>query len=196
MNNYPQIEQDGTKTTKVNLNTNKGTVTLLLFPELAPKTVENFLGLAKENYYDGIIFHRVIPDFMIQGGDPTGTGMGGESIWEDEFEDEFSPYLFNINGALSMANSGPNTNGSQFFIVTAPEVPSQMMEQMEGAGYPDEVIESYREHGGTPWLDQRHTVFGHVVEGMDVVEAINKVETNPSDRPVDDIVIESIEIVE
>lgn len=133
---------------------------------------------------------------MIQGGDPTGTGMGGESIWEDEFEDEFSPYLFNINGALSMANSGPNTNGSQFFIVTAPEVPSQMMEQMEGAGYPDKVIEAYREHGGTPWLDQRHTVFGHVVEGMDVVEAINKVETNPSDRPVDDIVIESIEIVE
>jgi peptidyl-prolyl cis-trans isomerase B (cyclophilin B) len=196
MNNFPQVELDGTKATKVDLNTNKGTVSLLLFPELAPKTVENFVGLAKENYYDGIIFHRVIEDFMIQGGDPTGTGMGGESIWDEQFEDEFSPYLFNLNGALSMANSGPNTNGSQFFIVTAPEVPGQMMDQMEGAGYPDEIIEAYRENGGTPWLDQRHTVFGHVVDGMDVVNEINQVDTNPQDKPLDDVVIESIDIVE
>ncbi|MDN6363428.1 MAG: peptidylprolyl isomerase [Tetragenococcus koreensis] len=196
MSNFPQVDLDATNATKVDLNTNKGTVSLLLFPELAPKTVENFIGLAKENYYDGIIFHRVIEDFMIQGGDPTGTGMGGESIWEEQFEDEFSPYLFNLNGALSMANSGPNTNGSQFFIVTAPEVPGQMMDQMEGAGYPDEVIKAYREHGGTPWLDQRHTVFGHVVDGMDVVNDINKVETNPKDKPEDDVVIESIDVVQ
>lgn len=196
MSNFPQVDLDATNATKVDLNTNKGTVSLLLFPELAPKTVENFIGLAKENYYDGIIFHRVIEDFMIQGGDPTGTGTGGESIWEEQFEDEFSPYLFNLNGALSMANSGPNTNGSQFFIVTAPEVPGQMMDQMEGAGYPDEVIKAYREHGGTPWLDQRHTVFGHVVDGMDVVNDINKVETNPKDKPEDDVVIESIDIVQ
>lgn len=196
MTNFPQIELDGKNATKVNLNTNKGTVSLLLFPELAPKTVENFIGLAKENYYDGIIFHRVIEDFMIQGGDPTGTGMGGESIWEEQFEDEFSSYLFNLNGALSMANSGPNTNGSQFFIVTAPEVPSQMMDQMEGAGYPAAVIEAYRENGGTPWLDQRHTVFGHVAAGMDVVNEINAVETNPQDRPLEDVKIESIDIVE
>lgn len=196
MSNFPQVDLDATNATKVDLNTNKGTVSLLLFPELAPKTVENFIGLAKENYYDGIIFHRVIEDFMIQGGDPTGTGTGGESIWEEQFEDEFSPYLFNLNGALSMANSGPNTNGSQFFIVTAPEVPGQMMDQMEGAGYPDEVIKAYREHGGTPWLDQRHTVFGHVVDGIDVVNDINKVETNPKDKPEDDVVIESIDIVQ
>lgn len=196
MSNFPQVELDGTNATKVDVNTNKGTVSLLLFPELAPKTVENFVGLAKENYYDDIIFHRVIEDFMIQGGDPTGTGMGGESIWDDQFEDEFSPNLFNLNGALSMANSGPNTNGSQFFIVTAPKVPSQMMEQMEGAGYPDEVIEAYRKNGGTPWLDQRHTVFGHVVDGMDVVNDINDVETNPQDKPLDDVIIESIDIVE
>lgn len=196
MTNFPQIDLDGTKATKVDLNTNKGTVSLSLFPELAPKTVENFIGLAKENYYDGIIFHRVIEDFMIQGGDPTGTGMGGESIWDEEFEDEFSPNIFNLNGALSMANSGPNSNGSQFFIVTAPEVPDQMMEQMEGAGYPEEIIEAYRENGGTPWLDQRHTVFGHVAEGMDVINEINKIETNPQDRPLDDVIIESINIVE
>lgn len=196
MNNYPQIEQDGTETKKVIMHTNKGAITLALFPELAPKTVENFLGLAEENYYDGIIFHRVISDFMIQGGDPTGTGMGGKSIWEEEFEDEFSAYLFNLRGALSMANSGPNTNGSQFFIVTASEVPAQMIDQMEGAGYPEEIIAAYREKGGTPWLDQRHTVFGHVVEGMDVVNDIDQVETNPADRPLEDIVIESIEIVD
>lgn len=95
-----------------------------------------------------------------------------------------------------MANSGPNTNGSQFFIVTASEVPAQMIDQMEGAGYPEEIIAAYREKGGTPWLDQRHTVFGHVVEGMDVVNEIDQVETNPADRPLEDIVIESIEIVD
>lgn len=196
MNTFPQIDADGTKIVEAVLNTNRGSITLTLFPELAPKTVENFVGLAKENYYDGIIFHRVISDFMIQGGDPTGTGMGGESIWGEQFEDEFTPHLFNIRGALSMANSGPNTNGSQFFIVTASKVPGQMIEQMEGAGYPEEIIKAYKENGGTPWLDQRHTVFGHVTDGMDVVDAIDKAETNPADRPLDEVVIESIDIKE
>lgn len=196
MNTFPQIDVDGTKTIEAVMHTNRGTITLALFPELAPKTVENFVGLAKENYYDGIIFHRVISDFMIQGGDPTGTGMGGESIWGEQFEDEFTPLLFNIRGALSMANSGPNTNGSQFFIVTASQVPGQMIEQMEGAGYPDEITEAYKENGGTPWLDQRHTVFGHVIDGMDIVDAIDQTETNPSDRPLEEVVIESIDIKE
>lgn len=196
MTKFPQIDKEGTKVTEVVLNTNKGSVKLALYPELAPKTVENFIGLAKENYYDGIIFHRVISDFMIQGGDPTGTGMGGQSIWGEQFEDEFTPYLFNIRGALSMANAGPNTNGSQFFIVTASQVPANMMDQMEGAGYPAEIIEAYRENGGTPWLDQRHTVFGHVVEGMDVVDEIDKTPTNPADKPLEDVVIESIEVLE
>lgn len=196
MNTFPQIDVDGTKTIEATMHTNRGAITLALFPELAPKTVENFVGLAKENYYDGIIFHRVISDFMIQGGDPTGTGMGGESIWGEQFEDEFTPLLFNIRGALSMANSGPNTNGSQFFIVTASQVPGQMIEQMESAGYPEEIIEAYKENGGTPWLDQRHTVFGHVIDGMDIVEAIDQTETNPSDRPLEEVVIESIDIKE
>ncbi|HLR88357.1 MAG TPA: peptidylprolyl isomerase [Atopostipes sp.] len=196
MNTFPQIDVDGTKTIEATMHTNRGAITLALFPELAPKTVENFVDLAKENYYDGIIFHRVISDFMIQGGDPTGTGMGGESIWGEQFEDEFTPLLFNIRGALSMANSGPNTNGSQFFIVTASQVPGQMIEQMEGAGYPEEIIEAYKENGGTPWLDQRHTVFGHVIDGMDIVEAIDQTETNPSDRPLEEVVIESIDIKE
>lgn len=195
MDKFPQIHKEGTQVTEVIMNTNKGAIKLELYPEIAPKTVENFIGLAKENYYDGVIFHRVISDFMIQGGDPTGTGMGGKSIWGEQFEDEFSPYLFNLRGALSMANAGPGTNGSQFFIVTAPEVPANMMEQMSGAGYPDDVIEAYGNEGGTPWLDQKHTVFGHVVEGMDIVDDINKTPTNPSDKPLEDVLIESIEIL-
>ena len=195
MDKFPQIHKEGTQVTEVIMNTNKGAIKLELYPEIAPKTVENFIGLAKENYYDGVIFHRVISDFMIQCGDPTGTGMGGKSIWGEQFEDEFSPYLFNLRGALSMANAGPGTNGSQFFIVTAPEVPANMMEQMTGAGYPDDVIEAYGNEGGTPWLDQKHTVFGHVVEGMDIVDDINKTPTNPSDKPLEDVLIESIEII-
>ena len=195
MSDFPQINTGETKVIKAIMKTNRGAVTINLFPELAPKTVENFVGLAKDDYYNGIIFHRVISDFMIQGGDPTGTGMGGESIWEEQFEDEFSPYLFNLRGALSMANSGPNTNGSQFFIVTATQVPGQMIGQMEAAGYPVEVIEAYK-NGGTPWLDNKHTVFGHVVEGMDIVDEIDKTETNYADKPVEEVVIESIEIIE
>ena len=146
MEQFPQLNLSNVESTVV-VHTNKGDIELVLFEELVPKTVANFVGLAKKGYYDGVIFHRVIKDFMIQGGDPTGSGMGGESIYGESFEDEFTPLLFNLYGSLSMANAGPNTNGSQFFIVTAPEVPGQMMDQMEGAGYPDEVIKAYREHG-------------------------------------------------
>lgn len=179
---------------KAVMHTSMGDITLKLFPEIAPKTVENFVKLSQDNYYNGIIFHRVIEDFMIQGGDPTGTGMGGESIYGSAFEDEFSLEAFNLYGALSMANAGPNTNGSQFFIVQASQVPAQMLSQLEDAGYPADIIEAYREKGGTPWLDQRHTVFGHVIGGMDVVENIAKVEKGAQDKPVEDIVINSITI--
>jgi len=114
---FPQLTTDvQAGEVLVEMNTTLGAIKIKLFPEFAPKTVENFLGHAKSGYYNGIIFHRVIQDFMIQGGDPTGTGMGGESIWGDSFEDEFSDKLFNLRGALSMANAGPNTNGSQFFL--------------------------------------------------------------------------------
>ena len=153
-------EQKGPKAL---IKTNRGDILVQLFPEVAPKTVKNFVELAKKGYYDGVIFHRVIPDFMIQGGDPTGTGMGGESIYGEKFEDEFSPQVFNFRGALSMANAGPNTNGSQFFIVNNQNVPAQMVQQMQAAGYPEAAIEKYKD-GGTPWLDFRHTVFGHVLE--------------------------------
>ena len=195
MTQFPQLSTEVAANEKlVTMKTTMGDIKLKLFPDLAPKTVENFLGLAAKGYYDGIIFHRVIPDFMIQGGDPTGTGMGGESLWGEEFNDEFSKQAFNLNGALSMANAGPNTNGSQFFIVSNTEVPQNMLTQLEGAGYEKEVIDAYAKNGGTPWLDFRHTVFGHVVEGMDVVDSIQNVKRGPQDKPVNDIVIESIVI--
>lgn len=194
MSQFPQLTEASSEAKKATIKTNKGNISVQLFPDRAPKTVENFVGLAEKGYYDGIIFHRVIPNFMIQGGDPTGSGMGGESLWGEPFEDEFSPELFNLKGALSMANAGPGTNGSQFFIVTASEVPSQMVGQLESAGFPAEIIEAYKEQGGTPWLDQKHTVFGHVIEGLDVAEEIQHVERNAMDKPKEDIVIETIEV--
>jgi len=195
LSQFPQLDLENQKGIKALITTNRGDIHIQLFPEQAPKTVENFVQLAKQGYYDGIIFHRVIPDFMIQGGDPTGTGMGGESIYGEKFEDEFSRELFNLRGALSMANAGPNTNGSQFFIVNNQNVPANMIDQLESAGYPEEIVEVYK-HGGTPWLDFRHTVFGQVIAGMDVVDEIGNVQRGPQDRPVHDVVIEAIKISE
>ncbi len=148
-----------------NLHTNHGAIEVELHDSDAPKTVENFKKLAAERFYDGVIFHRVIPDFMIQGGDPTGTGTGGPGY---EFEDEFNEHKV-VRGALAMANAGPNTNGSQFFIVTT-----------EAA----------------PWLDGKHTVFGRVTSGMEVVDAISAVDTDAQDKPREDVVIERVELAE
>src|SRR5216110_3982357 len=147
------------------LETNHGAIGIELFDADAPKTVENFLKLARDGFYDGVIFHRVIPDFMIQGGDPTGTGTGGPGY---TFEDEFNDRRVE-RGALAMANAGPNTNGSQFFIVTTKEA---------------------------PWLDGKHTVFGRVTEGMDVVDAIAQVDRDAQDRPRSEIRIERIELAD
>ena len=194
MSQFPQLNEVNENNPLVTVHTNLGDFTLELFPEVAPKTVENFVTHAKEGYYNGVIFHRVIEDFMIQGGDPTGTGMGGESICGRTFEDEFSREAFNLYGTLSMANAGPNTNGSQFFIVTAKQVPAQMLKQLKDGGWPEEIVEEYAKVGGTPWLDHRHTVFGRVVEGMDVVLKIEGVERNAQDRPLEDVVIESMDV--
>jgi len=147
------------------IQTNHGTIELELFGEDAPKTVGNFTKLSRDGFYDGVIFHRVIPDFMIQGGDPTGTGSGGPGY---QFEDEFNQHKVE-RGALAMANAGPNTNGSQFFIVTA---------------------------DACPWLDGKHTVFGRVMSGMDVVDGISHVQTDARDRPREDVRIESIALAD
>ncbi len=179
------------------IKTNMGDIKIKLFPEKAPKTVENFVTHAKNGYYDNVIFHRVIEDFMIQGGDPLGTGRGGESIWGGSFEDEFSWDLKNYRGALSMANSGKDTNGSQFFIVQNKKIEEKVIKQMEQVGFPftKEVIEFYK-NGGTPHLDYAHTVFGQVYEGMDVVDKIASVKKDGDNKPLEDVVIKAIEISE
>jgi cyclophilin family peptidyl-prolyl cis-trans isomerase len=145
------------------LHTNHGAIAIELFDEDAPKTVENFLKLARDGFYDGVVFHRVIPDFMIQGGDPSGTGMGGPGY---TFEDEFNDHKIE-RGALAMANAGPNTNGSQFFVVTT-----------EAA----------------PWLDGKHTVFGRVTDGMDAVDSISATDRDAQDKPREPVVIERVEL--
>ena len=173
------------------LETTKGTVKIQLFPAQAPKTVENFVGLIEKGYYDGIIFHRVISDFMIQGGDPTGTGMGGESLWGDSFEDEFSDEVFNLRGALSMANAGPNTNGSQFFINQNSD---DVTSKISAKRYPEKIYDAYKK-GGNPTLDGSYTVFGQVISGMDVVDKIASVATDDNDKPTETVTVTSVEVV-
>ncbi|WP_273713067.1 peptidylprolyl isomerase [Leuconostoc mesenteroides] len=192
MVDYPQLDAANYSGPVAIFKTNKGDIRIKLFSDIAPKTVENFITHAKNGYYNNGIFHRVISDFMIQGGDPEGTGMGGESIWGGSFEDEFSDRLFNTYGALSMANAGPNTNGSQFFIVQASNFPSQMVSALRDL--PAEVADFYRQKGGTPWLDGKHTVFGQVIEGLNIVDEIAKVKVDIADKPRVDVVINTIEI--
>lgn len=232
-----------------NLETSEGTIKIRLFPEQAPKAVENFIELAKKGYYDGLTFHRVIADFMIQGGDPQGNGTGGDSVWNKPFEDEFSDLLHNFRGALSMANSGIDTNGSQFFIVQnknafsndsdasqylltmymnkevyeatkklaeaqsagkSEEEINQMIDSLnedlnakKAAGVPEDYAEKmepvmawYQKEGGTPYLDNKHTVFGYVFEGMDVIDKIAAVQTGENDKPVQDVLINKVTIEE
>ena len=191
----PQVDIETVEGPIATIKTNHGDLRIKLFPEHAPKTVANFIALSKDGYYDGVIFHRIIKDFMIQGGDPTGTGMGGESIYGESFEDEFSEELYNIRGALSMANAGPNTNGSQFFIVQNQHLPYSKKEIARG-GWPEPIAEIYAEQGGTPHLDRCHTVFGQLLDAAsyEVLDAIASVETGALDKPVEDVVIQTIEI--
>ena len=195
MSNY-QLKAPISGDITATLKTTMGDIKIKLFPKEAPKAVENFVTHAKNGYYNGLIFHRVIKDFMIQGGDPMGSGIGGESIWGESFEDEFDPALHNLRGALSMANAGPNTNGSQFFIVQAKQVPANMIAQMKqmADSFPEDTVKAYEEMGGTPWLDFRHTVFGQVFDGMDVVDAIAETKVGAQDKPIVDVKIELIEI--
>ena len=174
---------------------NYGDIKIKFFKDVAPKAVENFITHSKNGYYNGLTFHRVINDFMIQGGDPTGTGAGGESIWKKKFEDEFSYDLVPYRGALCMANSGSNTNGSQFFIEQA-KYNETTAKQLSQAGYPDNIMAAYKIYGGSMHLFGKHTVFGQVFEGMDVVDKIAATKTDSNDKPVESVIIESIEIVE
>lgn len=192
----PQFRRPQIGDIVVTLVTNYGEISLLMFPEVAPKAVENFITHGEESYYDGIIFHRVIKDFMIQGGDPTGTGRGGESIWGQPFEDEFDDLYFPFRGALAMANSGAGTNGSQFFIVQTSSYNSEWDAAMLDYGFDPAMIEAHKSLGGTPHLFNKHTVFGQVVKGMDVVDTIANVKVGSSDKPVEDVVIEEVTMTE
>ncbi len=173
-----------------------GDIKIRLFAEQAPKAVENFATHSKDGYYDGLKFHRVIDGFVIQGGDPKGNGSGGESIWGEAFEDEFTKYLYPVRGALCMANSGYDTNGSQFFIVQSESKEDGDVETLEAYGLSQAIKDYFDANGGTAWLYRKHTVFGQVYEGMDVVDAIAAIEVESKDTgvPVTDVVIEKIEI--
>ncbi len=213
---FPQLEEPEKGEELVVFHTNKGDIKIMLCPEEAPKACENFLTHCKEGYYDGLTFHRVIDGFMIQGGDPNGNGTGGASIWGGKFDDELSPDMYHFRGALAMANSGPNTNGSQFYIVQKNpisegyfDVTQSVIDQygdkellynsqtgtMFRFNYSADAQAHYNELGGTPELDFGYTVFGMVLEGMDVVDTIATVEKNASDKPLEDVVIEKVEIV-
>jgi len=203
----PQLEDSvGPDEYLIEMETTEGNIQIRLFPKYAPLTVENFVTHARDGFYNDTIFHRVIENFMIQGGDPLGNGTGGQSIWRDKdeskdsgngFKDEISPSLYNIRGSLSMANAGPNTNGSQFFINTNKDDQSA---RLAVQWTPERIIEAYK-NGGNPSLDGRHTVFGQVYKGMDVVDKIASapVQSGASGEqssPVDPVHIKSIRILQ
>lgn len=179
-----------------------GSIYVKFFKEEAPKAVENFTTHAREGYYDGLTFHRIIEDFMIQGGDPNGNGTGGESIWGEDFEDEFSKDLHPYRGALCMANSGPDTNGSQFFIVQSKKTYTKdylaWLGMNIGVEFDDEAVKNYGKVGGTPWLFESHTVFGQVYDGYDVLDEVAKVEKIDEEEgiPAEPVIIETIRVFE
>ncbi|MGN1230301.1 MAG: peptidylprolyl isomerase [Anaerotignum sp.] len=200
------------------ITTSAGVVKMMFYPEEAPKAVENFKTLAKSGYYDGLTFHRVINNFMVQTGDPTGVGNGGESCWGEPFADEISPKLHYYRGAVAMANKGPNTNDSQFFIVQQKDVGEDILSALRTARdnnegelgvtltdgnyytfsqlFPDEVLEYYEKVGGAAHLEyvfgNPYSIFGQVFEGLDVIDAIAAAEVNEKNKPLEDITIESI----
>jgi len=177
-----------------------GDIKLKLFPERLPEACENFVTLAKNGYYDELIFHRVMENFMIQGGDPKGTGTGGESCWGGFFDGGSDSQLINVCGALAYANSGStSTDGSQFYIVTGQKMTAQELDEVSEAYqiyYTTEAKELYQQYGGAPWLDGgRYTVFGQVIDGMDIVESISHVPTNPeNNKPKESVYIESVTV--
>jgi cyclophilin family peptidyl-prolyl cis-trans isomerase len=176
----------------------KGTVKMKLFPELMPRACANFVGLVSEGYYDGLTFHRIISDFMIQGGDPEGTGRGGQCVWGLRFDGGASKYLYHVKGALAYANSGATaTDGSQFYIVVGQKFPEDVLDDYATGNLTDSVRKAYVEEGGAPWLDGGYTVFGQVFEGMEIVEDVcNNTTVDSAGMPVGDpVIIEKAQIV-
>lgn len=186
------------------IHTSLGNITVRFFPEEAPKAVKNFVTHAKDGYYDGLTFYRVINEFMIQSGSPDNTGSTGESIYGGGFENELSAKLHHLHGALAMANSGvANSNTSQWFIVQNKILSSSYHTSLADTqksepqyGYTKKVIDAYKKDGGAPWCDQKYTVFGQVIDGLDVVDRIGRMRTDDDDRPVEDVIVERVEITQ
>ena len=184
-------EEDMEKETKLKIETSAGDITVKLYNE-TPKHRDNFIKLVEDGTYEGTLFHRVIKDFMIQSGDPKGDGTGGESIWKKGFAVEPTPFLYNIRGALAMANTGAkNSNGSQFYIVQNKDDQSK---QLGNAGYPKPIIDAYKK-GGYPAGDTKYTVFGQVIKGMDVVDTIANLEVDDNSKPKENVTVNSVEVV-
>jgi peptidyl-prolyl cis-trans isomerase B (cyclophilin B) len=194
---FPQLTTDVLENERlVEMETSMGTIKIKLFEKQAPKAVENFLTYSKEGFYEGLIFHRVIEGTLIQGGDPLGTGEGGEGIWGGYFNKEDSKELYHLRGALAMVSASPGKHGSQFLIVQNNSLDKDYVKEMEEEHYPKKIIEAYEEQGGVPWLDGGETVFGQVIEGMDVVDKIAQVKADSQQKPKKDVIIKKITVVE
>ncbi len=191
-----QFAQPQSGDTVAEITTDKGVIKAVLFPEIAPKAVASFTHLANGGYYDGVIFHRAVEGMLVQSGSFDGSATGGKSAWELEFEDEFSDSLHHYNGALSMANHGEDTNGSQFFFVTAQlgSLSDETLQQMADAGWRTEVQDAYKQAGGLPSLDWRYTVFGQIYEGLGVAYDISRVKTDTDSKPVENVTIQSVKV--
>ncbi|MDE7363510.1 MAG: peptidylprolyl isomerase, partial [Ruminococcus sp.] len=191
--------EKGDKIIELKFKDYDGIVKFRLFPEYADLGAENFIGLAEDGFYDGLTFHRIIKDFMIQGGDPLGTGGGGKSLWGSSFDGGTDPHLIHLSGAVAYANSGTTaSNTSQFYIVTGEDITDELFEQYSAYGYSfsDKAKEAYKQNGGTPFLDGNYTVFGQVFEGLDIVYQIQCNATDANDKPLDDVIIESVKVTE
>ena len=199
MSGIQQLAPPAAGETVAVIRTGLGEFRVKFFPQFALKAVENFLTHGKNGYYNGTPFHRVIFDFMIQGGDPQGNGTGGESIWGGSFADEYTEQLHHYRGALSMANRGRNTgtNGSQFFVVHARTCDPGVVEyaRRNGVSVPESVAQVYQKVGGTPWLDLSHTIFGQVYTGLDVVDRIASVAVDGNDRPLETVEILGVDVL-
>lgn len=192
----PQLNLSTVEGPQALVKTNYGDFLIQLFEKQAPMMVENFVRLAQSRYYDGTIFYKIDPDFALQGGSTTADGTGGRSAWGHPIENEFAPNLFHFRGAVSMVSEQPqtNTNASQFFVVQNQHTPEQYLKQLKQAGYPAEIIAAYQQNGGLPILDQRYSVFGQVVQGLDVVDKIAAVKIDADNHPLKPVKIETVEI--
>ncbi|MCH3904356.1 MAG: peptidylprolyl isomerase [Lactobacillus sp.] len=195
-NDFPQLSLTNVEGPQALVKTNYGDFLIQLFEKEAPMLVENFVRLAQSRYYDGTVFYKIDPDFALQGGSTKLDGTGGKSAWGHPIENEFAPNLFHFRGAVSMVSEQPqtNTNSSQFFVVQNKHTPEQYLKQLEEAGYPEDVINTYKQNGGLPILDQRYSIFGQVVQGLDVVDKIAGVEIDKDNHPVKPVKIETVEI--